>query len=311
MLAVEQMADEYTARRVEQQVERWWSFFAAAPTAERVSPTILMVFNLKQNDLPAALTEWQGALATGTAKSGAAPFEVHYTLLVDFLQEPAWQAAEWKRYPRLLPDLKPVELRIDPLDRWPAQADFKGLFERVVALHTLARGDGSSLQGEYGLPTAAVRVLRDWLNTPAMDTVRRDLGAALAKLQTRSGGLSPVVILTKMAWDIVLRAYGVERSHLGLRSEFQVAFVPPEPPVQGRNNSGYGDYHARVSLDSRFFDQLREAGLVPDGASPESVAVALEWMLTALYVYAHELGLRSEPWLAARPARGKKNQKQK
>ena len=120
-----------------------------------------------------------------------------------------------------------------------------------------------------------------------------------------------MVILTKMAWDIVLRAYGVDRSHFDLRSEFQVAFVPPEPPAQGRNSTGYGDYHARVSLDSRFFDRLQEAGLVPDGASPESVATALEWMLTALYAYAPELGLRSEPWLTAKPARSKKSQKKK
>lgn len=305
LVAVEQQAGENNARRVELQVERWWSYFAGAPGAERVSPVIMMVFNLKQAELPTALTEWQGALAASTARSGAAPFQVHYTLLVDFMQSPAWQTADWQRYPRLAPTLKPVTPRVDPLEAWTAPPDFKGLLERAVGLHTLARGAAGTLTGDYGLPKTALLAFREWLNTPAMEAPRRELSGALGRLAAWSGALSPVVILTKMAWDIVLRAYGIERRHFDVRSDFQVAFVPPEPPAQGRDGTGYGDYHARVSLASRLFDQLREAGQVPEGASPEGVEAAVEWMLTALYVYAYELDLRSEAWLADRPARSR------
>ena len=190
------------------------------------------------------------------------------------MKEPAWTAADWKRYPRLSPEAKPVtaaEPRRDVLDQWPAQADLKGLFEKAVAIYTFSRGDERSLSAEYSLPVASVRALREWLGEPQMDAARRELVAALAKLQAGPGMLGAVSILTKMAWDIVLRQFGVERKHLGLQGEFQVAFASPETHAQGRDNAGYGDYHARVSLDSQFFDKLRKAG---SGAGRRVAAVA-------------------------------------
>ena len=317
MAAVEQAADERNADRVERQVERWRAFFAGAPGAEPVSPVMLLLFNLKQDALPAALAEWRDALAVvtaKTAKSGALPFELRYRLLVDFMKEPAWPAADWARYPRLFPEAKPVRLaepRRDPLDQWPAQADLLGLFEKAVAIHALSRGDGRPLLAQYSVPVASVRALRAWLDSAEMAETRRKLVEALEKLQARTAGLIAVSILTKLAWDIVLRRFGVERKHLGLRGEFQVWFALPELAGQGRTAAGYGDYYARVSMDTQFFEDTRKAGLAPATASLESLATALEWLLTALYTYAYELGLREQPWLAPDPRRTRKDKKQK
>lgn len=291
LLEIEREADENNHPRRARRLKSLHEFFAGPAGPETISPELLFLFNVRTANLPATRSRWQAALADLRQAEPELHFTLHAAALADFRLQPAWLEAE--RYPVLEPVARPAASAAapsDPLTSEATEPDFRGFFAQAWELYRLARGRGGFGQ-QHRRPVTALRELRTLLENETWQAARLQLVEGLSVLKPSTAPGIVTNLLTKLYWDVVLRHYGIDRAHIGA-SEFQFAAVERQATDAG--GVGYGDYHVRLSLPVALYEELKLE--FSDTPHREQLERAAEWLLGALYIYAHELGLRPAPW---------------
>lgn len=274
----------------------------------RLSPEVLIVFNLPEKKLREPVKIWGDALGQAFPDQ-VIPFRVYYCTVKEFMATRSFHNVTL--YTQLLANLKPkrkpritiskpsasepvkitpcttpmviFDLDFENVDQVyeeepPIQDNLDRLYYFCqIALKIYEQSFGENDKKTYGaFPSRSLFYLKYFLNLPRNEQLLHVLKEELPRaFEKQSGVMLFRDALTRLIWDVFLYYFGFGRG-----SDL-AAFV--EVPDPGDRQSSDFRIVARVSLSLR--DDLKSIGELNE------IEEALTWMLTALITYPAQLGL--------------------
>lgn len=318
-IEIEQKLDRNNITRAIEKFRALGELFNAETSKKLFSSEILFVFNLSAASLPRTLNVWRDALALVFPWDAPLPFTPRYTTIDAFVYDPEFENLRYfpliekrkndKQYPAEVrsggelfspttaPSTKKLLVELNSIPDQPVSmptymADqLAGFCEIAMTIYRKSNTLNSQTRKYSAFPQESIQTLKQFLHLPQNAGLLQGLKEGVAGIISKQSGL--IVYrdaVTKLLWDVFLRFFGFGRG-----GPLDVYVKIPD----------LGDKASQIQID--VIITKSDSIILPWTSAEETYEDAISWMLTALVMYAVDLGLSSSLWSSARQKKSEVN----